>query len=92
MPYKIHQKIWLLSSGPTLPLPSEGGCLAAPSRKERRNYMLLPAGNFAPLPKLRIPPPAEIKLLITQHLIAKSGGVRKVKGIEAGERELPLNS
>ena len=52
----------------------------------------MPAGNFAPLPKLRIPPPAEIKLLITQHLIAKGGGVRKVKGIEAGERELPLNS
>ena len=38
------------------------------------------------------PPAVECKLLITKHLIVKSGGVRKVQGIEAGERELPLNS
>src|SRR5215471_20993025 len=41
-----------------------------------------------PAAKAKNPPPVERKLLITQHLIMKRGGVRKVKGIEAGEREL----
>src|SRR6516225_4934016 len=73
------------------PLPSEGGCLAARSRKQRRNYRLLPAGNSLRC-QAKNPPAVECKLLITKRLIVKSGGVRKVQGIEAGERELPLNS
>ena len=32
------------------------------------------------------PPPVECKLLITKHVMVKSGGLRKVKKIEAGER------
>ena len=65
--------------------------MAAPSRETETELQVVARGQLALLPKLRIPPPVECKLLIKQHLSVKSGGVRKVKGIEAGERELPLH-
>ena len=74
------------------PLPREGGCLAAPVAGDRDGITGCCRWATRSAAQAKNPPPVQYKLLITKHLMMKSGGVRKVKGIEAGESELPLDS